>query len=90
MEQVSIGDRVREIITGYIGICIARTEYLFGCVRVQLQAETLHEGKPTESIHCDEGSCEVMKRAALVPTQEPKVATGGPREDTRAPLATVK
>lgn len=31
--QVNLGDRVKDQVTGFEGIAIARTEWLFGCPR---------------------------------------------------------
>lgn len=45
--MATLGEKVRDKITGFEGIATARTEYLFECVRVCV--ETLQDGKPTEA-----------------------------------------
>lgn len=52
--MVKLGDRVTDRISGFSGIATGRAEYLYGCVRVQVEPEALHDGKPVESQWFDE------------------------------------
>ncbi len=52
--KIKLGTKVTDSITGFSGVAIARTEYLYGCVLVQVQPTGLHEGKPVESQNFDE------------------------------------
>ena len=47
-QHIKLGKRVKDTITGFEGIVVGRTEWLYGCVRVSVQPQTLHEGKPVE------------------------------------------
>lgn len=79
MATINLGDRVRDSVTGYAGIVIGRTHWLFGCTRITVQAQELHEGKPVEMVSFDEPQL-VLIDAGVVPTQEPSPAPpGGPR-----------
>lgn len=46
--NINLGDLARDTITGFTGVAVSKTEWLNGCVRVQLQNQKLHEGKPVE------------------------------------------
>lgn len=75
MGSVSLGDKVRDPITGYEGTVIARTEWVWGCVRLGVQSAFMHEGKPVEAQWFDEAAIEVTS-ARLV--ERKGAATGGP------------
>ena len=76
---IQLGDKCKDIVTGFEGVCVARTEWLNGCWRMTLQSEKLDkEGKPQEGVTFDEPQ--------LVVTKAKKVATG-PR-DTGGPAST--
>jgi hypothetical protein len=60
--RVNLGDRVKDRISGLQGIAIARTEWLYGCVRVTIQPEKLDkDGKQRDNVTVDEPQCEVLK-----------------------------
>lgn len=50
MKMIILGDRVKDEITGLSGIVIAVTQWLNGCVRMQVQPEKLKDGIPTPTI----------------------------------------
>jgi len=66
--MVKLGQKVRDKITGLEGIATARTEFLYGCVRVLIDPEGLHDGKPIESQWLDEQRLE----------EKPTAKIGGP------------
>jgi len=61
--MVKLGNFYTDRITGFKGIATGRTEYLYGCVRVQLEPQGLKDGKPTESMWFDEQRLEVNSEA---------------------------
>lgn len=64
--RVSLGDRVRDRISGAQGIAIARTEWLYGCVRITIKPEKLDkDGKERDSVTIDEPQCEVLKVSVI-------------------------
>ncbi len=69
--MIQLGDKVRDSITGYSGIVVAITEWLYGCRRIGVQAQELKDGKPVEECWFDEQRL----------TETPKATTGGPRND---------
>jgi hypothetical protein len=66
--MVKLGDKVTDSITGFSGIAVARTEYLYGCVRITVQPTELRDGKPQDADYFDE------QRLA----EESTATTGGP------------
>lgn len=73
--MIKLRDKVRDTITGYTGIVIARTEWLNGCVRATIQAQELKDGKPIESQTFDVQQLEIVEQHPAA--AEPK-RTGGP------------
>lgn len=61
--MVNLGDRVKDPITGYQGIVVAMTDWLYGCRRPLVQAEGLtDDGKPKSSESFDEDQLVVLER----------------------------
>lgn len=65
---VKLGDLVRDKITGYTGIAVARTEWLHGCVRVTVQSQELKDGKPVETSTFDEPQLAIVGPSSYVDT----------------------
>ena len=77
----NLGDKVKDKVTGYGGIVIAQTRWLYGCTRYTIQAQELKDGKPVEAISCDEAALDVVEP---VPVKDPVRKSGGPtREPSR-------
>jgi hypothetical protein len=73
---IQLGDTARDTITGFEGVVIGISEWLYGCRRMIIQSKGLNEGKPIESQSFDEPQLVLV--SALNPPQ-PVAATGGPR-----------
>lgn len=58
---VKLGDRVKDMLSDFEGVVTARSEFLYGCVRVQVTSRGLHEGKPIEPYWFDEPQLEVIE-----------------------------
>lgn len=81
--NVQLGDKCRDTVTGFEGICVARTEWLNGCWRMTLQSDKLDkEGKPQDGMTFDEPQLQVIK-AAVVSTGPRD--TGGPAPNPKRP-----
>lgn len=63
LQKVELGDRAKDTISGFQGVVTAEYNYLNGCRRLQLNPETLHEGKPIDGFVFDEAQVEVVKKA---------------------------
>ena len=75
--KIKLGQKVRDTITGLEGIAISRTEWLYGCVRVTVQAEGGKDGLPYDPFVVDEPQLEVVKKKAAPKSP----ARAGPRRD---------
>ena len=63
--MVSLGQRVRDRITGFKGIVVARSQFMYGCVRIGVEGKS----KVGEIMWFDEQRLEIKSSAV----------TGGPR-----------
>jgi hypothetical protein len=52
--MIKLGDKVRDVVTGFEGIAIAKTEWLFGCIRFTVQPTKLDNGKILDTATFDE------------------------------------
>lgn len=66
--MASVGDKVKDGISGLEGVILARTEWLYGCVRLTVQPYGEKDGKPFETFVIDE------PQAILVEAKEQLVA----------------
>ena len=64
-EDVKLGDVLRDTITGFTGVAVAKTEWLNGCWRVSLQPKELREGKPIDHIGFDVEQLELVETAPI-------------------------
>lgn len=77
--NVQLGDEARDTVSGFTGVCVARTEWLNGCWRMSLQPKALDkDGKPQATQTFDDFQLEVTK-----PKLQPigSKETGGPRDE---------
>lgn len=74
--MINLGDKCKDMITGFSGICIGKTQWLYGCVRITIQPEELREGKPIDALTFDEPQVQLLEAAKPVAPELRK--TGGP------------
>lgn len=58
--MIELGSKVKDKITGFQGVAIARYEWITGCVRYEVQPQKLKDGKPLDSSSFDEKRLEVV------------------------------
>ncbi len=76
--NVQLGDLAEDTVTGFEGVCVARTEWLNGCWRMTLQPKALDkDGKPCAAETFDDFQLRVV-RAKTQPVGSKE--TGGPRD----------
>lgn len=73
--MIELGSKVKDTVTGLVGIATARTEWLNGCARVTIQPQELKDGRPVEGYTVDEPQIEVLEVAAV---KRGPTDTGGP------------
>jgi len=73
--RINLGDKAKDIVTGFEGICVARTEWLNGCTRIGLQSDKLKDGVPTDIQTFDEPQLRLVQADKVKPGPKD---TGGP------------
>lgn len=75
--KINLGDKCRDKVTGFTGICVSRTDHLHGCTRISITPQELHDGKPIDTHWFDEPQVELLEKAEYKIPKE-LVKTGGP------------
>ena len=79
--MIKLGSRVRDRITGFEGILIAKTEWFYGCIRLGIDAINLKDGKPIDTVWFDEDRvCEIESEKLEEPNSDS--APGGPQRES--------
>ena len=82
MKKVELGDKVRDMITGFKGIAVARTTWIEGCDRITIQPEGVNkEGGIYEGQTFDEPLIEVIRKKKR---KKVKSETGGPMPNPKS------
>lgn len=81
LKRMNLGDKVRDRITGFTGILIAKTEWLNGCVRAVIQPQALEKGKVIEATTFDINQLELLEPNSFA---QPKQITETPPARRRA------
>jgi hypothetical protein len=83
-----LGDEVRDVFTGIVGIIIARTEWFNGCKRYVMQPSTLKtDNTPMDEFNIDEEQIVVVtKQKVPRPKGKAEKPPGGPKSGDRAVL----
>lgn len=82
--RVNPGDRIQDKISGLRGIVTARTEWLYGCVRITAQPEEHKDGKMAEPFVIDEEQAIVVEAKAVKDTRPRPEPPHGDRDSTGA------
>ena len=73
--MIELGQKVKDSISGFLGIATCRAEYLYGCIRIQITPSKIGtDGKPIEAQYFDEEQCIPQKKGKTF-------AAGGPKEN---------
>lgn len=84
---IALGDRVKDRITGFQGIAVARTEWLYGCVRITVQPEKRDgDGKLLANETFDAPQLALVRAGVVKGGQVERATprTYGPRDDRAA------
>jgi len=83
LRKIKLGDEVKDTVTGFQGIAMARTTWLHGCDRITIQPRVDKEGKHSKPASFDEPAVvRVTKEKVKGDTRKNK--TGGPQNDAVA------
>ena len=84
---VGLGDRAKDMISGFVGIVTGETNWLYGCRRLGVQAEKpTKDGSLRDIQWFDEGQLRLIRASVIKPFQaEAEMSAGGPTrsEETR-------
>lgn len=73
--MINLGDEVKDKVSGFRGVAVARHEYLQGCLRISVQPPIDKDGKLPDALAFDEPQLVVVKTARVATGQRD---TGGP------------
>lgn len=74
--MINLGDEVKDMVSGFQGVAVARHTYLQGCARISIQPPIDKDGRLPDSYAFDEPMCEVIKAGKVAPVEAKK--PGGP------------
>ena len=58
---IELGDKVKDIYTGFVGVAVAKIEFINGCVQFTVAPKVDKDNKQSEPIDIDEESLTVVK-----------------------------
>jgi len=77
--EITLGKVYKDKITGFTGVAVSRTVFLYSCARVGLQPQEMFEGKTVQAEYFDEHQIEeVPKKKGIVVPEKVKNDPGGP------------
>ena len=76
MDEIELGDKVKCKYTGFVGIAVAKTKFINGCVQYTVVPKW-DKKTEVEDVQFDEISLEIVKKAKTEIEEEEK-KTGGP------------
>lgn len=61
MQKIGLGDKVRDKLSGFVGIATSRTEWLYNCVRISVAPTCLDkDNKVQDHVVFDEAQLEIV------------------------------
>ena len=63
---IELGDTVKDPITGFVGVAVARTEFLYSCNLITVQPIAYEENSMSESCYFDEPQLEIICKKTSV------------------------
>lgn len=75
---IKLGQKARDIVSGFTGVAVARTEWMNGCTRVTLQPPIDKDGKMLDQHTFDEPNLVVVEDT---PSVNHDANRGGPRPE---------
>ena len=83
--MIELGSKVKDLYTGFVGIAIARTEWLYACTRITVEPLKLtKDGAIGQTEAFDEQRLTVITKAKpKVAKEYTAAAPGGPQRDPK-------
>jgi len=84
--EIKLGSLVEDSLTGYRGYVVARTEYLYGCIRCSVLPAELKDGMPQRELGMDEPQLIVINEDKVMKEEDkPLIPRHGTRPDPVRP-----
>lgn len=79
---IALGSKVRDMISGFSGIAVAHSVYLYGCERILIEPDRLDDkGAMIEGQWIDEQRVEVTEQSERPMSLVSSATSGGPQRD---------
>ena len=75
--MIELGNKVRDLVTGFEGIATARIEYINGCIQYCVKPKISEDGKMVDGEYLDEGQIEFVDKGVVMES----TPSGGPQAD---------
>jgi len=75
--MINLGDKVKDTVSGFQGVAIARHTYEQGCERISVQPPVGKDGILPDQASFDEPQLKVLKRKKIIVK---KTSVGGPEK----------
>ena len=75
---MTLGDQVKDVVSGFSGIAMCRHIYMQGCNRISVQPKVDRDGKLPEAQTFDEPQLVIIKSSVVPAKDIPKDEKGGP------------
>lgn len=76
MARIELGDEVQDLVSGFKGVAVGRTQWLYGCERIIVTPRMGKDGKVGENMSFDEPQLKLLKAKTIKTKVEKK---GGDR-----------
>lgn len=80
--MAQLGDEVKDSVSGFVGVAVAKYSYLNGCDRISVQPMVNGEGKLPDTATFDDPQLEVLTPGKV---RRGPINTGGPEKYTPSP-----
>ena len=64
--NIQLGDTVRDTISGFVGIAVSRTKFLYSCNLIDVQPIAYGENSMSENCYFDEPQLEIISKKTSV------------------------
>lgn len=86
IEDLQLGDTVKDTVTGFTGVAVARTKWLMSCDRIYVQPKVNKDGENSKAQEFDlkqlvitkKVSKEMLEASGQTPKKKTNARTGGP------------
>ena len=75
--EIELGNKVRDKVTGFEGIAIAKIEYINGCIQFCVKPKVKEDGKMPDGEYIDVDDLEIVYKGIIIEAD----STGGPQRD---------